>query len=70
VVDSGATRHMCANKKFFSTYKPSNDKEEVVYLGDSRTANVLRKCKVFLKLTSGKTLALKKFGLCGFVEKI
>jgi hypothetical protein len=30
----------------------------VVYLGDSRTANVLGKGKVFLKLTTGKTLAL------------
>ena len=60
VVDSGATWHMCANKKLFSTYKPSNDREEVVYLRNSRIANVLRKCKVFLKLTSGKTLALNE----------
>ncbi|XP_071933569.1 uncharacterized protein [Coffea arabica] len=58
VVDSGATRHICANREAFSSYTPIGDDEEVVYLGDSRTANVLGKGKVFLKLTSGKTLAL------------
>ncbi|XP_071912215.1 uncharacterized protein [Coffea arabica] len=58
VVDSGATRHICANREAFSSYTPIGDNEEVVYLGDSRTANVLGKSKVFLKLTSGKTLAL------------
>ncbi|XP_071939024.1 uncharacterized protein [Coffea arabica] len=58
VVDSGATRHICANREVFSSYTPIGDDEEVVYLGDSRTANVLGKGKVFLKLTSGKTLAL------------
>ncbi|KAG5238065.1 RNA-directed DNA polymerase [Salix suchowensis] len=36
------------------------DGEEVVYLGDSRTRNVLGKGKVILKLTSGKTLALNE----------
>ena len=60
VVDSGATRHICANKESFSTYTPVEDGKEVVYLGDSRTANVLGKGKVLLKLTSGKTLALSE----------
>jgi hypothetical protein len=32
----------------------------MVYHGDLRTANVLRKCKVLLKLTSSKTLALNE----------
>ena len=58
VVDSGATRHICANKDVYSSYKPVGDGEEHVYLGDSRTAQVLGKGKVVLKLTSGKTLAL------------
>ncbi|XP_071912216.1 uncharacterized protein [Coffea arabica] len=58
VVDSGTTRHICANREAFSSYTPIGDDEEVVYLGDSRTTNVLGKGKVFLKLTSGKTLAL------------
>ena len=57
VVDSGATRHICANREFLSTYTPVEDGEEVVYLGDSRTANVLGKGKVLLKLTSGKDIS-------------
>ena len=35
VVDSGATRHIYANKEFF-TYTPFKDGEEVVYLGATR----------------------------------
>ena len=60
VVDSGATRHICANKESFSTYTVVEDGKEVVYLGDSRTAKVLGKGKVLLKLNSGKTLALSE----------
>ena len=58
VVNSGATRHICANKDAFTSYTPVVDDEKVVYLGDSHTAQVLGKGKVMLKLTSGKTLAL------------
>ena len=58
VVDSGATRHICANKDAFTSYTLVGDDEKVVYLGDSHTAQVLGKCKVMLKLTLGKTLAL------------
>ena len=58
VAESGATRHICANKDAFTSYTPIGDDEKVVYLGDSRTAQVLGKGKVMLKLTSGKTLAL------------
>ncbi|XP_017970485.1 PREDICTED: uncharacterized protein LOC108660722 [Theobroma cacao] len=36
----------------------SGEGEETIYLGDSRTAQVLGKRKVLLKLASGKTLAL------------
>ena len=36
------------------------DDENVVYLSDSHTAQVLGKDKVMLKLTSGKTLALNE----------
>jgi hypothetical protein len=43
VVNSTATRHICENKKFFLTYTSFKDGEEVVYLGDSRIANVLGK---------------------------
>ena len=58
VVDSGATRHICANRNAFSSYSSVGDGEEQIYLGDSRTTSVLGKGKVLLKLTSGKTLAL------------
>ena len=54
MVDSGATRHICA------TYTLVGDDEKVVYLGDSHIAQVLGKGKVMLKLTSGKTLALNE----------
>jgi len=58
VVDSGTTRHICANKNVFTSYTSVGDGEEQVYLGDFRTIPVLGKGKVLLKLTSGKTLAL------------
>ena len=58
VVDSGATRHICANKDAFASYTPVGDREKVVYLGDSYTTQVLGKDKVMLKLTSRKTLDL------------
>ena len=58
MVDSEATRHICASREAFSSYTSIGDDEEVVYLGDSRTVKVLGKGKVLLKLTSGKTLAL------------
>ena len=41
VVDSGVTRHICANKDAFASYTPIGDDEKVVYLGDSHTTQVL-----------------------------
>lgn len=35
VVNSGATRHICANKDAFTSYTTMGDGEEQVYLGDS-----------------------------------
>ena len=58
VVDSSATRHICANKDIFTSYTPIRDGEKVVYLSDSHTTQVLGKGKVMLKLISRKTLAL------------
>ncbi|XP_075074760.1 uncharacterized protein LOC142162318 [Nicotiana tabacum] len=43
VLDSGATRHICANKKDFVSYTQVEEGEEVVYLGDSWTTPVLGK---------------------------
>ena len=58
VVDSGATRHICANRSAFTSYTFVGDGEGQVYLGDSRTAQLHGKGKVLPKLTFGKTLAL------------
>ena len=58
VVDSSATRHICANRDAFTSYTPVGDDKKVVYLGGSHTAQVLGKGKVMLKLTSRKMLAL------------
>uniref|UniRef100_A0A2N9FSN7 Retrovirus-related Pol polyprotein from transposon TNT 1-94-like beta-barrel domain-containing protein n=1 Tax=Fagus sylvatica TaxID=28930 RepID=A0A2N9FSN7_FAGSY len=57
VVDTGATRHICSSKELFLNYEEATDGENV-YLGDARTTRVAGKGKVFLKLTSGKSLAL------------
>ena len=57
MVNSGVTRHICANIYAFTYYTPD---EKVVYLGNSHTVQVLGKCKVMLKLTSGKTLAFNE----------
>jgi len=53
VVDSGATKHICANISAFTSYTSVGYGEKHVYLGDSRTAPILGKGKVLLKLTSG-----------------
>lgn len=58
VVDSSATRHICANRNAFTSYTPIEEGEETIYLGDSQIAQVIGKGKVLLKFTSGKTLAL------------
>ena len=41
VVDSGAIRHICANKYAFTSYTSIRDDEKVVYLGYSHTTQVL-----------------------------
>lgn len=58
VVDSGATKHICAIRGAFISYTPLEGKDEHVYMGDSRPASVLGKGKVNLKLTSRKILSL------------
>ncbi|OIS97791.1 hypothetical protein A4A49_62523 [Nicotiana attenuata] len=47
VIDSGATRHICANKNEFLSYTQVEEGEETIYLGDSRTTRVLGKEKFF-----------------------
>ena len=56
-VDTGATRHICAEKRMFTTFEPvSNGKK--LFMGNSATSAVEGKGKVILKMTSGKELTL------------
>ena len=57
-VDTGATRHVCANRWMFSTYSLV-DNAEPLYMGNSATAKVEGRGSIKLKMTSGKELTLK-----------
>ncbi|KAL0413818.1 UNVERIFIED_CONTAM: Retrovirus-related Pol polyprotein from transposon TNT 1-94 [Sesamum radiatum] len=57
ILDTGASKHFCSNKELFQELHEAPD-GECVFMGNSTTAGVLGKGKIFLKLTSGKTLAL------------
>ncbi|CAH9071850.1 unnamed protein product, partial [Cuscuta epithymum] len=56
-VDTGATRHICANKWMFSDYQLV-DNEEQLFMGNSSTSKAEGRGKIVLKMTSGKTLTL------------
>ncbi|KAL2245992.1 UNVERIFIED_CONTAM: hypothetical protein Sindi_2867400 [Sesamum indicum] len=63
ILDTGASRHFCSNKALFHELSDATD-GECVFMGNSTTAGVLGKGKIFLKLTSGKTLALNDYYMC------
>ena len=54
-VDTEATRHICSDKKMFSSYEAINDGEQL-FMGNSSTSKVEGKGKVILKMTSKKEL--------------
>ncbi|XP_071719215.1 uncharacterized protein [Rutidosis leptorrhynchoides] len=56
-VDTGATRHVCADKSLFKTFKEvtSGDK---MFMGNSAIADIKGEGNVILKMTSGKELTL------------
>ncbi|PHU09350.1 Aquaporin TIP4-2 [Capsicum chinense] len=56
-MDSGATRHVCANKELFSSFT-SSQVEDMIYMTSFTTAKVEGTGKVGLKMTSGKALTL------------
>ena len=56
-VDTRATRHICSDKKMFSSYEAINDGEQL-FMGNSSTSKVEGKGKVILKMTSEKELTL------------
>ncbi|KAL0458633.1 UNVERIFIED_CONTAM: hypothetical protein Slati_0490500 [Sesamum latifolium] len=57
ILDMGASKHFSSNKDLFQELHEVPD-GECIFMGNSTTAGVLGKGKIFLKLTSGKTLAL------------
>ncbi|XP_075075906.1 uncharacterized protein LOC142162833 [Nicotiana tabacum] len=57
ILDTGALRHLCANKELFHNFEESAD-GKCVYIGNSTTTGVMGEGKILLKLTSGKPLGL------------
>ena len=56
-VDTGSTRHVCLDKKMFSSYH-SIDNGEQLFIGNSSSSKVEGQGKVVLKMTLGKELTL------------
>ncbi|KAF3636501.1 hypothetical protein FXO38_24137 [Capsicum annuum] len=54
-MDSGGTRHVCANKELFSSFALAQV-EEMIYMANFATAKVEGTGKVCLKMTSGEGL--------------
>ncbi|XP_073152463.1 uncharacterized protein [Henckelia pumila] len=55
-IDTGATRHVCADKELFSKYTPISGRE--LYMGKNATSKIIGLGKVVIKMTSGKELTL------------
>ena len=51
MLDTGASRHFCANKELLHDFEEATDRE-CVYMGNSTTVVVMGKGKVLIKLTS------------------
>ena len=52
-IDTGATRHVCSDKKMFSTFEPIETREKV-FMENFTTLKIKGQGKVILKMTSGK----------------
>ena len=57
-IDTGVTRHVCYDKKMFSTFEPIETGENVL-MGNSATSDIKGQGKVVLKMTYEKELTLK-----------
>ncbi|XP_019231786.1 PREDICTED: uncharacterized protein LOC109212591 [Nicotiana attenuata] len=57
-IDSGATRHVCANKELFTSYAPAGP-NGTVFMVNSATAKIEGTDKIALKMTSRKIVTLK-----------
>ncbi|BFG40515.1 hypothetical protein CerSpe_267890 [Prunus speciosa] len=58
-VDTGATRHICSDRRMFTTYQQLNQGEQLL-MGNSSASKVEGQGKVVLKMTSGKELTLNQ----------
>ena len=56
-VDTGATRHVCSDKKMFSSYQ-TIDNGEQLFIGNSSSSKVEGQGKVVMKMMSDKKLTL------------
>ncbi|GJS42867.1 retrovirus-related pol polyprotein from transposon TNT 1-94 [Tanacetum coccineum] len=56
-VDTGAIRHVCADKSMFHSFKAVDNREKL-YMGNSATADIKGEGDVILKMTSEKELKL------------
>ena len=56
-IDTGATRHICANRSMFSSYTTMGG-DEKLYMGNSSTSKVEGVGNIALKMTSRKTVTL------------
>ena len=56
-IDIGATRHVCSNKKMFSTFEKIGTGEKV-FMGNFAILEIKGKGKVVLKMTSTKELTM------------
>ena len=54
-VDTGATRHVCLEKKMFSTYNPVGNRRKI-FMGNFSTSKIEGIGKVVLKITTGRFL--------------
>ena len=57
-IDTGATRHVCSNKKMVSTFEPIETREKVL-MGNSTTSDIKGQGKVVLKMTFRKEVTYK-----------
>ncbi|XP_074313805.1 uncharacterized protein LOC141649001 [Silene latifolia] len=56
-IDSGATKHVCKDRRWFKTYEPVND-GSVLYMGSESTTPILGRGVVVLIFSSGKSIHL------------
>ena len=56
-IDTGVTRHVCSDKKMFSTFEPTKTGEKV-FMGNFSTSKIKGQGKVVLNMTFGKELTI------------